>query len=171
MEIVGFDPHPSYQVDRKFCSQSCAASFNNKGIRRHGKSPGKCLLCHKTLKRQSAKYCSQKCQCEYQYLQYIQEWKVGKKSGLISGNYMSQHVRRYILDKYKHKCCKCGWDKPNPITGKPFLEIHHIDGNCLNNNEDNLELLCPNCHSLTTTYMAINNGNGNQDRLTYTNRR
>lgn len=29
------------------------------------------------------------------------------------------------------------------------LEIEHIDGNALNNKEDNLILLCPNCHSLT----------------------
>jgi hypothetical protein len=32
------------------------------------------------------------------------------------------------------------------------LELHHIDGNNENNNLDNLEILCPNCHALTDTY-------------------
>jgi predicted HNH restriction endonuclease len=32
------------------------------------------------------------------------------------------------------------------------LEIHHKDGSKKNNSEDNLDLLCPNCHSLTFNY-------------------
>ena len=35
-------------------------------------------------------------------------------------------------------------------------EIHHIDGNHYNNEESNLQLLCPNCHSLTPTFGALN---------------
>jgi DNA-directed RNA polymerase subunit RPC12/RpoP len=37
------------------------------------------------------------------------------------------------------------------------LEIHHIDGNYLNNTIENLQVLCPNCHSLTLNYKALNN--------------
>ena len=40
----------------------------------------------------------------------------------------------------------------NEYTYLVPLQIHHIDGDCLNNIEDNLELLCPNCHSLTENY-------------------
>ncbi len=41
--------------------------------------------------------------------------------------------------------------------GKPMpLELDHIDGNSLNNNLDNLRLLCPNCHSFTETYRGKN---------------
>lgn len=36
------------------------------------------------------------------------------------------------------------------------LQIHHIDGNHYNNEESNLQLLCPNCHSLTPTFGALN---------------
>lgn len=32
------------------------------------------------------------------------------------------------------------------------LELHHIDGNPVNNNLDNLILLCPNCHAQTPNY-------------------
>jgi hypothetical protein len=35
-----------------------------------------------------------------------------------------------------------------PIT----LELEHIDGNRFNNSEENLLLLCPNCHSYTPTW-------------------
>lgn len=35
-----------------------------------------------------------------------------------------------------------------PIT----LEVHHIDGDRTNNNEENLQLLCPNCHSYTDNW-------------------
>lgn len=32
------------------------------------------------------------------------------------------------------------------------LQLHHIDGNHDNNNINNLQLLCPNCHAQTDTY-------------------
>lgn len=40
------------------------------------------------------------------------------------------------------------------------LEIDHIDGNSENNSEENLRLICPNCHSLTATYKGANRGKG-----------
>lgn len=37
--------------------------------------------------------------------------------------------------------------------GKPInLQVHHIDGNKANNTLDNLQLLCPNCHSYTDNF-------------------
>ena len=64
------------------------------------------------------------------------------------------------------KClnCKKKTDNPkkNPITGKVPLTINHIDGNPRNNNPDNLEVLCPNCHALTPNYGALNKGNSNR---------
>lgn len=54
------------------------------------------------------------------------------------------------------KCECCG------ITswmGKPInLEVHHVDGHRTNNSLDNLQLLCPNCHSYTPTF-AYKNSN------------
>jgi len=36
------------------------------------------------------------------------------------------------------------------------LEVEHIDGNWHNNTEDNLTILCPNCHALSDTYRGRN---------------
>lgn len=69
-------------------------------------------------------------------------------------------LRRYIFDKFDNKCCICGWSKVNPYTNTIPLEIDHIDGNSENNSEENLRLICPNCHSLTSTYRGANRGHG-----------
>lgn len=67
---------------------------------------------------------------------------------------------------YKCNCCGLGaWN------GK-FIRLHveHKDGNNLNDRIENLELLCPNCHSQTSTYGVLkkdrhgNNGNSYIDR-------
>ena len=41
--------------------------------------------------------------------------------------------------------------------GQPInLEVHHIDGNRKNNELNNLQLLCPNCHSYTSNFRSLN---------------
>ena len=54
-----------------------------------------------------------------------------------------------------HKCECCGLTEwlNKPIT----LEVHHIDGDKKNNELDNLQLLCPTCHSYTNNYGSKNN--------------
>lgn len=55
---------------------------------------------------------------------------------------------------FKHQCQNCNLDK---WLGRAIpLELHHKDGNHLNNTISNLTLLCPNCHSLTENYRSKN---------------
>lgn len=126
-----------------------------------------CVNCGIELKRHQNKYCSNQCQKEFQYKEYIEKWKSGEINGL-SGEYnLSVNIKKYIKEKYNNKCCECGWDKINPITGRSPLEVHHIDGDYKNNSEENLILLCPNCHSLTDTYKNTSNHEGRQGRNKY----
>ncbi len=63
--------------------------------------------------------------------------------------------KRLLRENYfQHECCNC---KNTIWLGNPIpLELHHIDGNNQNNNLTNLQLLCPNCHSLTNNYRGKN---------------
>lgn len=128
-----------------------------------------CKNCGKVLhpsRNSTGTYCNNKCQSDYQHKQYIEKWQKGEVDGR-SGKYgISQHIRRYMLDKTGNKCEQCGWGEKNPVTGQYPLEIHHIDGDYTNNKESNLKVLYPNCHSLTPNYKAINK-NGRKDRKKY----
>ena len=53
-----------------------------------------------------------------------------------------------------HQCEKCGLSEW--LNKNIPLEVHHKDGDPLNNTLDNLELLCPNCHALTDNYRGKN---------------
>lgn len=125
-----------------------------------------CLNCGKVLSNRQTKYCSNICQADYQHKQYINRWKSGEETGLNGEYGISPHIRKYLMDKYSCKCQLCEWGETNPYTHTIPLEIHHIDGNYKNNNEDNLQLLCPNCHSLTETYKS-HNKNGRKQRAKY----
>lgn len=116
----------------------------------------KCINCDKVLDYTAAKFCSKHCQWDFQYKKYISLWKSGKVNGITGKADISSHVRHYLFEKYHSKCQICGWSQINPVTGKIPLQIHHIDGDCLNNKENNLQLLCPNCHSLTSTFGSLN---------------
>lgn len=139
----------------------------NSGKIPHNKGTGKkyyCLNCgciiesHKNTKH---KYCSNACQQAYEYKLWVEKYKqdnsiaVSTKWGQIPS-----YLRRYIFEKYQNKCCLCNWSETNPFTNTIPLEVDHIDGNSDNNSEENLRLICPNCHSLTSTYRGANRGHG-----------
>ena len=129
-----------------------------------------CENCGKSFKvkgNTEAKFCCRKCQAEKEYKDYIERWKNGQEDGLKGEYGISTRIRRYLFEKFDSKCCICGWSETNPYTGNIPLEIEHIDGDYKNNKEDNLLLLCPNCHSLTSTYKGANVGNGRKNRNKY----
>lgn len=125
-----------------------------------------CLNCEEELiKYSQKKFCSYKCQTEYENAKFIKDWKDGLISGSQKGyERISQPIRRYIFEKFDNKCTKCSWNQINPFSNKSTLTIEHIDGNPDNHKEENLTLLCPNCHSLTSTYGALNKGKGRISR-------
>jgi hypothetical protein len=147
----------------QFCDRSCGAKFNN-ALRKKQKAKldvarieYKCLNCDTPLNRKG-KYCNHDCQNEMR--KRILYEKI--ESGDITQD--GRQYKKYLIDKHGECCMECGWEKRNPITNKVPLELEHIDGNHKNNRLDNLKIICPNCHSLTPTFKALNKGNGRHYR-------
>lgn len=169
---------PFEQRDNEFCSHSCAASYNNlgrvltdearqnisNGMQKRSelfdgnfkpiqRTTGHCLNCGKELKR--GKYCSIECQHEHEYKEFIKSWLDGNNYQRGVGSIPTK-IKRYLMEIHNNKCEKCGWGEKHPVTGNVPLEVHHIDGDCTNNLFENLQLLCPNCHSLTENFGSKN---------------
>lgn len=87
----------------------------------------------------------------------------------MNGEYItlsgSRFVKRFLIQERGERCERCGWAARHTVTGKVPIEVEHIDGDWQNNRPENLQLLCPNCHSLTPTYRALNRGRGRPFRL------
>lgn len=74
---------------------------------------------------------------------------------ILKGNIRKEYsnsIRKLLFENniFPYKCNKCNIDKWN--NEKITLEIEHKDGDRFNNSKENLELLCPNCHSQTPTF-------------------
>jgi len=124
-----------------------------------------CMNCNTEISY-GRKFCSKQCENDYKYNRYIDRWKNGLEDGMSGETALRLYIKRYIREKFGNKCTECGWCETNQHTGKIPLEVHHVDGDYTNNKEENLTLLCPNCHSLTATYRAANVGHG-RDRKKY----
>jgi len=126
-----------------FCSRSCANSRvfskearRKKSVALKGK-PTTRKLYDRTKAAQKLK--------ETRYLKYLST----PFDGLGQEN-----RRRRVFEEQNHCCNKCGLSEWQGV--KITLELEHKDGNNQNNVRDNLEGLCPNCHSITDTWRGRN---------------
>lgn len=112
----------------------------------------KCQYCGKELKNRSIKFCDNVCRS-------LKMWELKKteieKSGFFptigrSNETNRRIARRYLEEKFGHKCSICGIENWN---GKELvLVVDHIDGNPNNSSISNIRLICPNCDSQLFTY-------------------
>ncbi len=85
----------------------------------------------------------------------IKTWKDKYENKLMEGEKLHiQTIKKILMNKVNSCCEICGIF--NWLENKISLEIHHIDGNNKNNNTNNLQILCPNCHSQTDNYRTKN---------------
>lgn len=75
----------------------------------------------------------------------------------MKGNHVSTiHLKWRLIEEgvKEWRCERC--NNTEWLGDKIPLELHHKDGDRTNNELDNLELLCPNCHAFTDTYRGRN---------------
>ena len=81
-------------------------------------------------------------------------WNKGDQLKDWSNYRKNSSIKPHLINERGHQCEECtrvSWGV-SPIP----LELHHVDGDNTNNQEGNLQLLCPNCHALTDNYRGKN---------------
>jgi endogenous inhibitor of DNA gyrase (YacG/DUF329 family) len=125
---------------------------------KHLKPRAICPNCGEFAKSRKHNYCSMRCSREHLNDSQFLPWVHGGSS------IPTRTAKRFLLKFIGARCSVCSLVEWNgtPIT----LELEHKNGNSEDNTFINVCLLCPNCHSQTTTYKAKNRGNGRYSRRT-----
>ena len=142
---------------RVTCSRECSNSYFVRRIAKVKKT-FECEVCGKTTERcytSKNRFCSSKCCGTSNFNTTLERFKKGEVT-------QRGTLRKILTEVNGYKCSECDIAEWNdkPIT----LQVHHVDGNCTNNMPDNLKLVCPNCHSQTSTFGSRNAGNGRGSR-------
>lgn len=85
---------------------------------------------------------------------YLIQWKAGVF------NPSEDRAKRLLIHELGERCQRCGWAERNLYSNTIPIELEHKDGDYKNNRYGNVELLCPNHHSLTPTFRGLNVGKG-----------
>lgn len=139
----------------KFCSRKCFGEYNGKKVIEHYKlnkiNNCKCAntKCgkefyrteHKKYKTSKSRiiFCSRECKDDSQRIGGIKEIQPPHYGTTL------QDYRVIVFSIYNMpKCCnRCKYDK-----NEAAIVVHHKDRDRKNNNIDNLEVLCANCHAI-----------------------
>jgi hypothetical protein len=153
----------------RFCNSKCARGFSTKGRRKEISNK-----VSKTLKGRSfggaqiQKGTEAHAKWKKKFEETWQRKRKDKRKNLIENVNFEDWPREYIIeylygeqDGTCRRCENTHW-QGELIT----LELEHIDGNNRNNKRENVEMLCPNCHSLTDTWRGRNKScRGNRGRV------
>ena len=95
-----------------------------------------------------------------------QKWQTNKDNPIYKEKYLpklcehsslSSSNTKNLLFKLKFKENKCEICGITEWLEKPIVcELHHINGNSTDNRVENLQILCPNCHSQTENFRNKN---------------
>mgnify|MGYP000573686414 CR=1 FL=1 len=129
----------------KFCSRECSSQFTK--LSAVPKKPNLvCAYCTRPFYRSISKqkysrsglhFCSREHKDLAQRIGGVKE---------IQPSHYSDSPKSYRTVAFRchlKQCSRCNFNQYEEV-----LEVHHKDRNKNNNHEDNLEILCPTCHSI-----------------------
>ena len=124
-----------------------------------------CPNCHS----QTDNYCKNKNlkKIKYSNKNSVNNSKKTNSQKLIKGSkFRNDSIKKELFknDLKEEKCEICGittWNNKQLI-----FELHHIDGDSSNNELNNLQILCSNCHSQTDNYKIYNRKFENKKKIT-----
>ena len=132
----------------KFCSINCSSQYTHKQKPKPEQNC-ECALCGKKFYKNPTKLKNSKsglyfcCRSHKDQAQRIGGIKEIMPSHYGTGIYAnSEAYRKIAFSHYDKKCNRCGYE-----THPEILHVHHKDRNTRNNKPENLEILCPNCHT------------------------
>ena len=148
-----------------FCSRKCLALSARQEVTTACEICGE-VFSHIASRANKAKYCSRKCyhkaqsqkgtveytcaHCGVKFLdapshkrKYCSRKCVNKASKKVWNPDFSTVRKQMLCRGMLTACQRCGFSSHQQILG-----VHHKDRNRNNNTLDNLEVLCPNCHSV-----------------------
>jgi 5-methylcytosine-specific restriction endonuclease McrA len=156
-ENCGSEHEGSYGSGR-FCSSKCARGFSTKNSREdiNEKVRQKLRGVPSGRKGQPNKYVFTKESIQ----KGVETKKLNqeiKKQTLPTENLSKKLRKELITEEQGNKCLICGLSPE--WNGLPLaFHLDHIDGDNTNNIRTNLRIICPNCHSQTSTYCGRNKG-------------
>jgi hypothetical protein len=141
---------PIREVNRgngKFCSLKCSGEYNGK-MRPKPQPNVECAWCHKLIYRNKSKaalsksglyFCCDDHKNQAQRIDGLKELSL-PHYGSGKTNYRG---KVFGTSKRPKKCELCGFDQHEAA-----IIVHHKDRNRDNNADDNLQVLCANCHAI-----------------------
>lgn len=135
----------------RFCSRKCACS------KTHSKETKQKISNGVKLAHIEGRVSPRECFSEERWNEILEKRKESCNQKLLNENFSDlsyDRLRKRILLEQNNCCNRCKMDTwlNEPIP----LEVEHKNGDHSDNRRENVEALCPNCHSLTSTWRGRN---------------
>ena len=130
----------------RFCSSKCARGFSTKNSRKD--------ISRKVSETLKGRQVRPSLPCKPETIDKIRQTWITKLLEADFDELAYDAKRRRVIIEQDGKCNHCeiaDW-QGKPIT----LEVDHINGINDDNRRENLEAICPNCHSVTDTWRGRN---------------
>lgn len=146
------------RTTNNFCSRSCAGIYNNQKYPKRQKRKWFCKTCslEVTYRKKYCDICRKELFSKCSTYMHRANKKPIEYFLTKNKSCSTSSLRNRLLDEqhFARQCCNCDLTE---WLGHPIpLELHHIDGDKLNNSLSNLTILCPNCHAQTKNYRGKN---------------